>query len=94
MLRFIKEQLLLLPVIYVVRGGIMFVWLSSFWFVERRLVSSFVFWGFLFVCLFVFSCSFPPCVEVFHLLSFMGLDLWKDIVKICVIHGISWFVHL
>jgi hypothetical protein len=26
------------------------------------------------------GCSFPPCVGVFHLLSFVGLDLWKDIV--------------
>jgi len=24
--------------------------------------------------------SFPPCVGVFYLLSFVGLDLWKDIV--------------
>jgi hypothetical protein len=37
----IKEKWLLLPVIFVVRGGIMFVWLSSLGFVERRLLSCF-----------------------------------------------------
>ena len=26
------------------------------------------------------GCSFSPCVGVFHLFSFVGLDLWKDIV--------------
>jgi hypothetical protein len=41
MLRGIKEMGLLLPVIFVVRGGIMFVWLSSFGFVERLLLSCF-----------------------------------------------------
>ena len=41
MLRDIKEKWLLLPVIFVVRGGIMFVWLSSFGFVERSLLSCF-----------------------------------------------------
>ena len=40
-LRDIKEKSLLLPVIFVVRGGIIFVWLSSFRFVERRLYSFF-----------------------------------------------------
>ena len=40
MLRDIKEMLLL-PVIFVVRGGIMFVWLSSFGFVERLLLCFF-----------------------------------------------------
>jgi hypothetical protein len=41
-LRDIKEKRLLLPVIFVVRGGIMgvFLWLSSFWFV-KRLFSAF-----------------------------------------------------
>ena len=39
----------------------MFVWLSSFGFVERFLS-----------CLFL-GCSFSPCVGVFHLLSFLGL---------------------
>jgi len=47
----------------------MFMWLSSFGFVESRLLS----------CFFL-GCTFPPCVGVFHLLSFVGLDLWKDIV--------------
>jgi hypothetical protein len=40
MLRDTKEKWLLLPVIFLVRGGIMFVWLSSFGFVEG-LVSCF-----------------------------------------------------
>jgi hypothetical protein len=44
----------------------MFVWLSSFGFVERRLL----FLGY----------SFPPCVRVYHLLSFVGLDLWRNIM--------------
>jgi hypothetical protein len=26
--------------------------------------------------------SFPPCVGVFPLLSFEGMDLWKDTVEI------------
>jgi hypothetical protein len=26
------------------------------------------------------GCGFTTCVRVFHLLSFVGLDLWKDIV--------------
>ena len=26
------------------------------------------------------GCSFLPCVRIFPLLSFEGLDLWKDIV--------------
>jgi hypothetical protein len=39
MLRHIKDQCLLLHVIFVVRGGIMFVWFSSFGFVVRRLIS-------------------------------------------------------
>ena len=41
MLRDIKEKRLLLPVIFVVRGGIKFVWLSSFRFVERSLSCFF-----------------------------------------------------
>jgi hypothetical protein len=36
-LKDIKEKSLLLPVIFVVRYGIMFMWLSSFWFVKRSL---------------------------------------------------------
>ena len=63
MLRDVKERLLLHPVIFVVRGGIMFVWLSSFGFVERLLSCFFL------------GCSLPPCVGVFPLLSFVGLDL-------------------
>jgi hypothetical protein len=41
MLRDIKEKSLFLPVIFVVKGGIMFVWFSSFGFVERRSLSCF-----------------------------------------------------
>ena len=63
-LRDIKEKSLLLPVIFVVRVGILLMWLSSFRFVERLLFLG---------------CSFTPCVGVFHLLSFVELDLWKDI---------------
>ena len=69
MLRDIKDLWLLLPIIFVLRVAITFVWLSSFGFVERRLLS----------CFFL-GCSFPPCVGVFHLLSILGLDLRKDIV--------------
>jgi len=47
----------------------MSVGLSSFAFVARILFS----------CFFI-ECRFPPCIGVFHLLSFEGLDLWKDIV--------------
>ena len=36
-LRDIKEKLLLLPIIFVVNVGILFLWLSSFWFVEGLL---------------------------------------------------------
>jgi hypothetical protein len=28
---------------------------------------------------FFLGCSFHPCVGVFRLLSFEGLDLWKDV---------------
>ena len=55
MLRDYKEKLLLLPVIFVVGGGIKFVWPSSFGFAERRLLA-------------LFGYSFPPCIVVFHLL--------------------------
>jgi len=41
MLRDIKEKWLLLPVIFVVGGGIMFMWLSSFGIVERLLSCFF-----------------------------------------------------
>jgi hypothetical protein len=41
MLRDIKEKSLLLPVIFVVRGGIIFGWLSSFGFVEELLSCFF-----------------------------------------------------
>jgi hypothetical protein len=36
--------------------------------------------GLLITFLLFLGCSFPPCVSVFHLLSVVGLDLWKDIV--------------
>jgi hypothetical protein len=44
----------------------MFVRLTSFGFVERRLLSCFF--------------SFPSCVGVSHLLPVVGLDLWRDIM--------------
>jgi hypothetical protein len=57
---------LLLPVIFVVRAGILF--------------SGYVLLG-VFKDYFLFlGRSFSPCVGVFPLLSFEGLDLWKDIV--------------
>jgi Ethanolamine utilization protein EutJ (predicted chaperonin) len=56
----------------VVRDGIMIVWLSSFEFVEKKKITL----------LFFLGCSFPHCVGIFHLLSFVGLDFWKDIVYI------------
>jgi hypothetical protein len=43
-------------------------------------------WGYLLLGLFkdyfltFLGCSFPSCVGVFHLLSFVGLDLWKDTI--------------
>jgi hypothetical protein len=37
---------------------------------------------------------FPSIVGVFHLLSFEGLDSWKDIGCISFCHGIFWFHHL
>ena len=40
MLRHMKEKSLLLPVIFVVRGGIMVVWLSSFGFEDYVLACS------------------------------------------------------
>ena len=40
-LRDLRDQWLLLPVIFIVRGGIMFVCFSSFGFVVRRLISWF-----------------------------------------------------
>ena len=82
MLREIKEKQLLLPVIFVVKVGILFLWLSYFRFVEGLLSCFFL------------RCSFHLCVGVFPLLSFEGLDSWKDIVCICFYHGILWFLHL
>jgi hypothetical protein len=46
----------------------MLVLLSSFGFSERLLSCFFL------------GCNFPPCVRIFHLLSFVGLDLWRDTV--------------
>ena len=56
-LRDIKENWLLILVNFLVRGGIMFVWVC---------------WKITFLLL--LGCSFTPCVGVFHLLSFVGLD--------------------
>jgi hypothetical protein len=82
MLRDMKEDLCLLPVIFVVRGGILFIWLYSFGFVKKIILLLFL-WS-----------SFPPCVGVFHLLSCELVDLWKDIVLIWFCHVIPWFLHL
>ena len=30
---------------------------------------------------FLLGCRFPPCVGVFYLVSFVGLDMWKDRCK-------------
>ena len=61
---------------FVVKVSILFLWLSSFRFVERLLSCFFL------------ERSFPPCVGVFPLLSFEGLDSWKDTV--CVHSVLSW----
>ena len=57
MLRDIKGKSLLLPVIFVVRVGILFLQLSSFRFVEELLSCFFL------------GHNFPPCVGVSPLLS-------------------------
>jgi hypothetical protein len=49
----------------------MFLWLYSFGFVEKR-----------FTLLLFPGCTFTPCVRIFHLSSFVGLDLWKDCVNL------------
>jgi hypothetical protein len=36
--------------------------------------------------LLLLGCSFPPCVGVFHPLSFVGLDLWKHFINLVL----SW----
>ena len=65
------------------------------------IVSSCYFWCYLYICLVIFfwvcwkkitfllflGCTFPPCVGVFYLLFFVGLDLWKDN---CVNLVLSW----
>ena len=56
-LRDIKEKSLLLPVIFVVRVGILFLWLSSFMFVER-LLSCF-FKGVVSLLVLEFSLYYP-----------------------------------
>jgi hypothetical protein len=58
MLRNIRDQWLLLPVIFVVRGWIMFVCFSSFCFVVRRLISSF-FLGIVSLLVLKFSFCYP-----------------------------------
>jgi hypothetical protein len=68
-LRDIKEKSLLLSVIFVVRVGILFLWLSSL-----SLLKDYFFFLFL-------EISFPLCAGVFPLLFFAGLDFWKDIVQ-------------
>ena len=66
-LRDIEEKYLLLPVFFVVRVGVLFLWLSSFRFIEELLMLLFL------------GCNICPCVGVFPLLTFEGLDLWKGI---------------
>ena len=57
---------MLLPIIFVVKVGILFLWLSSFRFVEG--ITFFLFLG----------RGFHPCIGFFLLLSFEGMDSWKD----------------
>jgi hypothetical protein len=67
-LRDIKEKPLLLPVTFVVRVEILFLWLSSFRFVEGLLSCFFL------------GCNFCPCVGVFPLLSLKG---WIHGKRLC-----------
>jgi hypothetical protein len=39
-------------------------------------------------------CGFPPCIGVFYLLFFLGLDLWKELCKFGFCHRISCFLCL
>ena len=64
----------MLPITFVVRVGILFLWLSSFRFVEGLLSFS--------------RAWFPSLYCFFMLLSFEGLDSWKDNVWIWFCHGI------
>jgi hypothetical protein len=57
MLREIKEKLLLLPVIFVVKVGILFLWLSPFRFVEGLLYCFFQ--GAVSILVLVFSLYYP-----------------------------------
>jgi hypothetical protein len=59
----------IVPVIFIVTGRIMFVWLFSFGFVVRRLFFLF-FLGAVSLLVLEFSICY----------SFVWLDLWKDIV--------------
>ena len=82
MLRDIKEKGFLLPVIFVFRDGIMFVWLSSFGLVERLLSCFFS----SLVSLIVLKCSF-----------YYPLKGWingKILCKFGFCHGISCFLCL
>jgi hypothetical protein len=81
MLREMKEKCLLLPVIFVVKVGILFLHCLPLGLLKDYFLP--------------FSrCSFRSCVDVFPSLSFEGLDSWKDIVWIWIYHGILWFLHL
>ena len=75
MLRDIKDKLLLLPNICIVRCGIMFVWWSSFGFVERILISCLSRVSFLSLC-----WSFPSII-----LSRAGFVRWY-----CIKLVLSW----
>jgi hypothetical protein len=67
-LREIKEKLFLLSVIFVIRGRIMFVRYLLLGFLEEDFFLAFP------------RVQFPSmCWIFFHQLSFVGLDLWKDV---------------
>ena len=56
-LRDIKEKKLLFAIIFVVKVGILFLWLSSFWFVEG--LFSCLFWGVISVLVLLLFCYYP-----------------------------------
>ena len=81
MLRDIKKKWLLLPVIFVVRGRIMFVWLSPFGFVER--LPYWFFYSAVSCIVLVFFTHYPLQTWIFE--------------RYCVNLVLSWnilFLHL
>ena len=77
---------LLLPVIFVVKVGILFLWLSSFSFVEG--LSSCFFQGVVPVLVLVFSCYFPLKGWIrdvlMNLLYNSDLQIKRRVVRLCV----------